>query len=856
MTTSLHAVASVDELFRLEPLERFRAIIDSDRFDARFRAEPLVFEMADPIYGYGCAIEGCARPAKAQLGWCLRHTQQRQAALAAGMGEAAWKAAAVPFPARDDVAPDGRRSHCRLCPERDAVGGWELCLRHLASLLRARRAGGAGFEEGAWEARQHPLPGAGPCSVYGCAGRAALQPALCHGHRVAWKRAGSPTGGDWGRWLSTARGHQAPGAVSLAGLPALLEAEIRYGLWAHTSSHTPARWFPMCLRTLVRSCLTAGATSLLDLDHTDRKWTPQHYAVNRIVGDMVKDVRAVHHSRADTKPLGYIDTAYWGFKFADRRSPFDLTAISQRWLRDLAWDYMADILDGPRRPRRQGSFETTRRSIVCFSAYLAERDPDRGTRPGALSAATARGFVADFTRRAEHGEPVLGMFNVDGSPSTATPTTYALSMNALRRVMRWALETGAAEAIGLPRDFIVAVPAGGALSFKNPRPFSDEVLRALSDPANIAYLAEMDPNDNGLADIWSIQVRCGRRISEVIQLRLDCVSEHLGRTWMWVDMTKVDKLDYAIQIPRDVYDLVVDRQAKTAKKFRLKHGEEPTPAQRRTIALFPSKVANPSFERSLSTSSFTVAFKAWLESEQIRLPGHTTHQARHTLATQLVAAGASMAHVKQVLGHVSERMSDSYVLIAGSQVEPFLQQVWVAGPGAATPGRVVLTPTAAETATAQRLMVDLAAVPTEHGLCTFKPVVGGHDCPFDRQCHACEHFVLTGADYGYWKRQEQRWTAMAEGAPDQGARDYIYAVFETSSQALTGLEKALAALGLLDTAAELDLRSPSQDFFDPIWRHGWRAGDLVRLADSTDPAEDVDPGGDDPPKGVEEAVGP
>jgi hypothetical protein len=96
---------------------------------------------------------------------------------------------------------------------------------------------------------------------------------------------------------------------------------------------------------------------------------------------------------------------------------------------------------------------------------------------------------------------------------------------------------------------------------------------------------------------------------------------------------------------------------------------------------------------------------------------------------------------------------------------------------------------------------------------------------------------------------------MAEGAPDQAARDYIYGVFEKSSQALTGLEKALGALGLLDVAAELDLRSPSQDFFDPIWRHGWRAGDLVDLAASTDPAEDVDPGGDDPPTGAEEAVG-
>ena len=70
---------------------------------------------------------------------------------------------------------------------------------------------------------------------------------------------------------------------------------------------------------------------------------------------------------------------------------------------------------------------------------------------------------------------------------------------------------------------------------------------------------------------------------------------------------------------------------------------------------------------------------------------------------------------------------------------------------------------------------------------------------------------------------------MAEGAPDDRAREYIYGSFEKSSQALAGLEKALLALGLLDQARELDLRNPHQDFFDPLWRQGWRAGDLVHM---------------------------
>jgi hypothetical protein len=96
--------------------------------------------------------------------------------------------------------------------------------------------------------------------------------------------------------------------------------------------------------------------------------------------------------------------------------------------------------------------------------------------------------------------------------------------------------------------------------------------------------------------------------------------------------------------------------------------------------------------------------------------------------------------------------------------------------------------------------------------------------------------VLTGADYGYWKRQEERWAAIAEGAPDETARDYMYGAFEKSSQALAGLEKALLALGLLDQAKDLDLRSPHQDFFDPIWRQGWRAGDLLHMVDEREAA--------------------
>ena len=294
------------------------------------------------------------------------------------------------------------------------------------------------------------------------------------------------------------------GEVSLAGLAPLLAAEIRYGLWAHTKAARPARWHPMWLRTLVKSCAAAGVSSLFDLDLDDTGWTPQPGHVVRIVRQMRHDLQAVYRSRSDTRDLGYIDPSYWGFRFPDRRRAFDLTAITQRWLRDLTWDYLADVFDGPGRPRTAAPIEQIRRSLVCLSAFLHDCEPRGRADLAALSEATAREFVADDTRRVTNHQPVRGVFNVDGSPSRATQTSCTLTVNGLRKVMRWALDTGVAEAIQLPRAFIVAIPSGGTVLHKNPRPFSDEMLRELSDPANIALLAAMDPHDVGLA--WSAAV--------------------------------------------------------------------------------------------------------------------------------------------------------------------------------------------------------------------------------------------------------------------------------------------------------------------------------------------------------------
>jgi hypothetical protein len=64
--------------------------------------------------------------------------------------------------------------------------------------------------------------------------------------------------------------------------------------------------------------------------------------------------------------------------------------------------------------------------------------------------------------------------------------------------------------------------------------------------------------------------------------------------------------------------------------------------------------------------------------------------------------------------------------------------------------------------------------------------------------------------------------------PDDATADYLHTVFEPTAKAIEGLERALAALGLLDEALTLDLRRP-QDYFHRTWSTAFRARDLAAL---------------------------
>jgi integrase len=607
----------------------------------------------------------------------------------------------------------------------------------------------------------------------------------------------------------------------------LVRAEIKWGLFIHTQRARPTRWDLGWIRSLVAACREQDVETLIGLQFGVGG---SALFTGAIAKEILHELRLIYFTPAETKDAGFIETDHFGVRFPHRASHVDLTGIPQRWLRDLVWDYLAALLQSPRCPRSGNVIDGIRRAAVELGAFLEVDAPSAGHDPGVLDGEHMRRFVADQRHRERDGLPSLGIKQPGGKVSIVTTVTRSVVFNALRKMLREAMDSGATDRIGLVREFIVAVPTAGATTGRTPRrPFPDEVARALADETNLQKLAHVhDPEDRGLRDMWEITVTTGRRIGEVLQVRWDCLGRYGGLPLFWPNQTKVGNYDAAIRIPERLHDLIAARQIKTLERFTTQHGRRPDGTECARLALFPTTHRNHDGTVALTYQWFHTRFRAWINELDL---GHCVppHQARHTLATNLLRAGASLTHIRTYLGQVSDRMAEHYVHLSNSDLEHVLQQVWVAGPGTANPGELLTSDTTPMTREqAQALAIDLSrrSTPTEGGFCTFQPVVDGGNCPWNLNCHSCDKFVLSGADLLYWRRKREQWRQLAEGAPDEATADYLHRYFEPTARAIDGLERALAGLGLLDQALALDLRKP-QDYFHRVWSVAFHATDLA-----------------------------
>jgi len=836
-------------------LEVLTALISAPSFDPLFRPDIIKIPAGHPVYRWNCLAAGCERSATGNGDLCGAHEMLWRQHRYEGGTRAGFLRTAPP------VGPgEGAEERpCRVCPGRPARHlTLELCHYHEYRWYHHRDRHGDDADFGAWLAGEHLFPGFGGCRVQVCPEMADSPLGLCFRHGRRYRRQGSPGGAalpaQWGnrcerrglpvpvsyaderafqRWCAAAPAVLRPAQVNLRGLPPLVRAEIQWGMFTHTQK-PHGRWEPVAWQGLASFAREHGLWSLTETAPEAENALQQ--AVSREAVHIIRAVagwlQPLYVTPEEAREAGYILTEHFGRKITGRSVRMDLAGVSQRWLRDLIWDHLADVLRSPGCPRSGRTFDDMRRAGLELSTYLELCAPGGGHDPQALTAEHMHQFVADQRQRERDGLASLAARGRPGKPSIVTANTRQVVFHRTRRLLRGALESGEASRLGLDRGFITAMPAPGRTIQRARPPFPDGVARALADEANLQKLArDDDPSDRGLRDAWEAIIVTGRRCGEILKLRLDCLGRYGGLPMLWHDQTKVGNYDQALRIPERVYQLPEARQHKTLALFQERNNRPPTAEERALMALFPTNLRNRDCRQPLSYKWFHQGFKCWIDD--LDIGRWVPHQARHSLATSLLRAGASLTHIRRYLGHVSERMAEHYVHLAQSDLEDVLQQVWVAGPGTARPGELLTGATAPLTREqAQALAVDLSrrSTPAEGGFCTFQPVVDGGACPWNLDCHNCDKFVLSGADLLYWRRKREQWRLLAEGAPDDATASYLHACFEPTARAIDGLEKALAGLGLLDQALALDLRKP-QDYFHRVWSIAFRANDLARHGD-------------------------
>ena len=303
------------------------------------------------------------------------------------------------------------------------------------------------------------------------------------------------------------------------------------------------------------------------------------------------------------------------------------------------------------------------------------------------------------------------------------------------------------------------MPAAGATTAgPQAQPFPDEVARALADEASLARLAgPMTPATSGLRDIWETIVVTGRRVSEVIKVRLDCIGRYGGLAMLWHDQTKVGRYDPAIRIPERLSMFSPDAAQDPVPVHRPARPRRP--AQRAAMALFPGDYRNPD---GTGVAHLPVvlhpvpALGRRARPRPLRRPPGQAHAGHEPAAPwRDPDPHPPLPRATSPTGWPNTTSScptPTWRTSCSTSGSP--------GPAPPAPARCCPGPRPRSPASqAQALAIDLSrrSTPADGGFCTFQPVVDGGACPWNLDCHNCAKFVLSGADLLYWRRKREQW---------------------------------------------------------------------------------------------------
>ena len=670
-----------------------------------FRADVLVFDPADPVFGRGvCLVDGCGWRVHGS-GLCQGHLRR-------------WHAAGRPDPARLPAAmtapwnghgplPSGR---CRVagCGFGGQRAGTVRAARQRVEEGRAagprpvgRRAAGRGDAGPAARVPDQLLRRVGSAGIGAVPGpRQTLEgawPARPGGVRPVLR--GAPPG--------TRRRARRPGS-----LPRQLRLELQYALQQRRDDNT-ATTRPVDIRGVARVLAASGAASLLALD--EREWRSRFPAWADKSGQRAALLAYAHRQVAALAegPVGW-DSEYprdtWRLRnlgitasASNAIATLRFGGISQPWLKDLAkrWTRWRISTGTSMSACYQGI-----RAVTRFSAFAA--------RAGVHGPHQADRDLLERYLASLHRELAGNTRELQGSVGELS--TFLL---AVRR-HGWEPALPATATI-FPEDY--PKPARPL-----PRALAAHVMAQVEDPANLDRWASP-----AYRLITVILIRCGLRISSAVTLPPDCVvTDADGAPYLRYYNTKMKR---EALVPIDERTPRHDRRAAGPQPGTLagRHPGAVPPPARQHRRHPPAQHRQPTGRR----------LRSWLERCDIR-DEHgqpvqlTPHQWRHTLGTTLINRDVPQHVVQKILDHDSPDMTAHYARLSDKTVREHWDKARKVG-ATGQPVRISPDGPLGEAAwTKHQLSRATQALP--NGYCQL-PVV--KTCPHANACLTCPMFVTT-----------------------------------------------------------------------------------------------------------------
>jgi len=707
-----------------------------------FRAEDLVFDPRDPVFGGPpCAVSGCDRPHRKQ-GLCISHWQR-------------WRSAGRPALAEFTAAAEpGWHGHLPLgscviagCNYGPMARG--MCQRHVRQWYYAGRP-----DLAAWQASAAPLPPpAEPppaCRIGYCSLWAQGTSVFCHGHDNRWKSNGRP---DVEEFAASCE-NPGPGQehIDLRRLPAGLRLEMQYVLQCRGDEQT-ARLPPREVRPLAAVLAAAGASSLLE--QPEEWWTALAAPENgRGWRAFILDARR----RVEALAFGTgWDTEYprdtWrlcNLGIDQPEATISFAKIPQPWLRELAKRYARWQLATGLSASTAGSGA---RAVTRFAAWLASLPG-----PPAGLAGVNRPLL----------ERYLAVLHAEMS-GQVRHVNYVGGLSSFLRAIRqhgWD-DTLPASAAIFPEDF----PARGA---RLPRGLAAHVMAQVEQPANLSRQASP-----ACQLITLILIRCGLRISSAAGLAFDCtVTDADGAPYLRYYNTKM-KREALVPIDDELCRQIGEQQQRVLQRF-------PAGAP----VLFPRQTRNLKGRKPMSSHTYRGALYRWLEDCDIRdehgQPVHLTpHQWRHTLGTVLINRDVPQHVVQKILDHDSPLMTAHYARLSDKTVREHWEKARKVN-AAGQPVQISPDGPLGDAAWAkQQLSRATQALP--NGYCQL-PLV--KTCPHANSCLTCPMFVTTAEFLPQHHAQRQATLQIITAAEAAGhAR-----VTEMNRQVAGNLDKIITTL--------------------------------------------------------------